>query len=99
MKKSSIYLLFFTLMFACKQSRLKEVEVIKLLQQIRDEEEPSKLLFNVLVKEDSLIIATKARGKKQETLVDMKSIIEPYAEPREIEVLKDACNTIYNKIK
>lgn len=86
-------------MFACKQSRLKEVEVIKLLQQIRDEEEPSKLLFNVLVKEDSLIIATKARGKKQETLVDMKSIIEPYAEPREIEVLKDACNTIYNKIK
>ena len=99
MKKSSIYLLFFTPMFASKQLRVKEVKIIKLLQQVRDEEEPSKLLFNVLVKEDSLIIATKARGKKEETLVDMKSILEPYAEPGEIEVLKDACNAIYNKIK
>ena len=75
------------------------MEIIKLLRQVRDKEEPSKLLFNVLVKEDSIVIATKARGKKEETLVDMKNILEPYTEPEEIEVLKDACNSIYNKIK
>ena len=78
---------------------MKKIDEPILLEQIRDEGEHNKLLFNVLVKEDSLIIATKARGSKEETLVDMGQILEPYIEPERIEILKDACCSIYNKKK
>ena len=47
-------------------------------------------MMNIIV----IIIATKTRGKKEATLVDMKKVLEPYTEPEEIEVLKDACNSI-----
>ncbi|WP_129724691.1 hypothetical protein [Xylanivirga thermophila] len=70
-----------------------------LLKEVRDDGEHKKLLFNVLIKEDSLIIAAKARGKEEETLIDIKNILEPYVEPEEIEMLKDTCNNIYNKTK
>lgn len=68
-----------------------------LLKQVRDDGEHKKLLFNVLVKEDSLIIATKARGSKEETQVAVESILEPYVKPEEIKVLKETCNSIYKK--
>lgn len=72
---------------------------MKLLEQVRDEGEYKKLLFNVLIKEDTLIIATKARGSKEETLVDVGNILKPYIEPEKIEVLRDTVNEIYKKTK
>lgn len=78
---------------------MKAISKPILLKEVRDDGEHKKLLFNVLIKEDSLIIATKTRGKKEETLIDIKSILEPYVEPEEIEMLKDTCNNIYNKTK
>lgn len=75
------------------------INKLKLLKEIRDTNEPSKILFKTLVKKDSLVIATKVRGRKEETLIDIGAILEPYIGAEEIETLKDACNTIYNRTK
>lgn len=45
---------------------MKAISKPILLKEVRDDGEHKKLLFNVLIKEDSLIIAAKARGKGEE---------------------------------
>ena len=94
-----IFLPICTQVSNCDRKELISIKPPILLEEVRDEGDHKKLLFNVLVKEDSIIIATKVRGNKEETLVDIGSILKNHVEPREIEVLRETCNSIYNKIK
>ena len=51
-----------------------------LLEEVRDEDKTNRLLFKVLIEEDSLIISAKARGNKGPTLINIEEIIGPYVD-------------------
>lgn len=66
-----------------------------LLKQVRDTGEHKKLLFNVLVKEDSLLIETKARGCDEVKQIAVEDVLGPHIEPEKLNLLRETCNSIY----
>ena len=70
-----------------------------LLEEVRDEDKTNRLLFKVLIEEDSLIISAKARGNKGPTLINIEEIIGPYVDSITIKRIRKTCNSIYLKKK
>lgn len=69
-----------------------------LLKEVRYEGINKKLLFKVLIEEDSLIISTKCRESKEPVLVDLETIIKPYVDDKTIKQIRVAFRTIYHNV-
>ena len=68
-----------------------------LLKEVRHEGKHKKLLFKVLVEEDSLVISTKCRDSKEPILIDLETIIGPYIDVNSLEQIRSICNLIYKQ--
>lgn len=85
----------------------KKVEVpMMLLKEIREEVEDKKgkksekLLFKTFIEEDSLKISIKNKDCKEPIIVDINSIIGPYADTNTMEQIRGVFRSIYiNKLK
>jgi hypothetical protein len=73
-----------------------------LLKEVRwtvekNHKEHSKLLFNLLVTEDELLISSKCRDVKSPILTSFVSMIAPYLEPDDIKTIRRIIKSIYKK--
>ena len=73
--------------------------IAMLLEEVRykDEKKHNKLLFNLLIKEETLIISAKCRGNKYPISINLETIIKPYLEPEEVEEVRKVIKSIYKK--
>lgn len=73
-----------------------------LLKEVRwtvekNHKEHSKLLFNLLVTEDELLVSSKCRDVKSPILTSFVSMIAPYLEPDDIKTVRRIIKSIYKK--
>lgn len=66
-----------------------------LLKEVRDKGRHRRLLFKVLIEEDALIISAKGRENEEPVLINIGTIIGPYADENTIQKLKESCRLIY----
>jgi len=71
----------------------KKMEVPMVLEEVRDKGKHKKLLFKILIEEDSFLISIKCREHKEPVLID----ISPYVDKTTMVRIKEVCKSIYKK--
>jgi len=75
----------------------KKMEVPMVLEEVRDKGKHKKLLFKILIEEDSFLISIKCREHKEPVLIDISSVISPYVDKTTMVRIKEVCKSIYKK--
>mgnify|MGYP000918281118 CR=1 FL=1 len=57
----------------------------------------NKLLFNLLIKEEALLISAKCRDVAEPININLETILSPYLEPEDIKTLRCIAKSIYKK--
>ncbi len=87
---------------SANEENVREGGMPLLLKEVRwtvekNHREHSKLLFNLLVTEDELLISSKCRDVKNPILTGFVAMIVPYLEPDDIKAFKRIIKSIYKK--
>lgn len=57
----------------------------------------SKLLFNLIINEEALLISTKCRDAAEPVDINLETVLEPYLEPQDVKDLRRIIKSIYKK--
>ncbi len=62
---------------------------------VKDQKEHQKLLYNLLVEKDALLISAKGRGAKEPVITSLETLLAPYLGPEEVKTFRRIARLVY----